>query len=70
MEECNFAFDREKKQNNENYQDGHYHILYRWLDKIPFSKRPKTLARDFSDGGEYTFFSELKNNNNTFVLFV
>lgn len=50
MEECNFAFDREKKQNNENYQDGHYHILYRWLDKIPFSKRPKTLARDFSDG--------------------
>ena len=54
MDEYSSTLEKEKKQNIENlHQDGNLETIYRWLETIPFSKPPKTLARDFADGGKY-----------------
>lgn len=56
MDEYNFPLEKGKSQNAENlHQDGNFETIYRWLETIPFSKAPKTLARDFADGGKYLY---------------
>lgn len=65
MEDFNFNLEKERKQTVDTlHQYGNYDVLYRWLDKIPFSKRPKTLARDFSDGGKYLLRKNWTYNQN------
>jgi hypothetical protein len=38
---------------NENIDDQEIMFIYEWVDSIPLSRPKKSMARDFSDGGNY-----------------
>lgn len=43
-----------------DYDDAELEELYSWIDGIPLSRPKRNIARDFSDGGKFFFFSILQ----------
>ena len=33
--------------------------IYNWVDEIPLSRPKRNIARDFSDGGKYSYHNSL-----------
>jgi hypothetical protein len=34
-------------------------LVYTWVDKVPFTRSKKNIARDFSDGGMHSIHNKL-----------